>query len=47
MLTCLIPSAAELFKGGIFIINKVSLLACGVEYVYTGMIQNWQAGSQS
>ena len=39
MLACLIPSAAELFKGGIFIINKVSLLVCGVGYVY--MIQNW------
>jgi hypothetical protein len=39
MLACLIPSAAELFEGGIFIINKVSPLACGVEYVY--MIQNW------
>jgi len=34
MLACLIPSAAELFEGGIFIINKVSLLACDVEYTY-------------
>ena len=39
MLACLIPSAAELFKGRIFIINKVSVLACVDEYVY--MIQNW------
>lgn len=39
MLACLVASAAELFKGGMFIINKVSLLACGVEYVH--MIQNW------
>ena len=29
MLACLVASAAELFKGGMFIINKVSLLACG------------------
>jgi len=47
MLACSIPSAAELFKGDIFIINKMSLLACGVEYVCTSMIQNWQSGSQS
>jgi hypothetical protein len=39
MLACLVPSAAELFKGGIFITDNVFLLACGVEYVY--VIQNW------
>jgi hypothetical protein len=44
MLECLISRAAELFKGGIFIIDKASVLACGDKYVY--MIQNW-AGSQS
>jgi len=39
MLARSFASAAELFKGGTFIINKVSLLACGVEYVH--MIHNW------